>query len=189
MQALNTNTKSGKSMDKGKIIVLLFEHYNSFANYINRLTIDEYSFHDQQKWTAAQQLEHIVLCVKPLVQVFSMDKVAIEKTFGKTDNKSRSYDEVLAEYTSQLEQGGKAPERYLSGSTLPGEKQNLMETLLQNIETLSSRIELFTEVELDSLQIPHPLLGSLTLREMLYNAIYHVQHHHQQAQRNLEKKK
>ena len=44
-------------------------------------------------------------------------------------------------------------------------------------ESLNKKIELFSEQDLDSHILPHPLLGKLTFREMLYFTIYHVQHH------------
>jgi hypothetical protein len=34
--------------------------------------------------------------------------------------------------------------------------------------------------------LPHPLLGKLTLREMIYFTIYHVQHHHKLVQNQLK---
>ena len=54
------------------------------------------------------------------------------------------------------------------------------------IDKLISEIDVFTENELDTLSIPHPLLGSISLREMLYNAIYHVEHHQKIIKTNLQ---
>jgi hypothetical protein len=39
---------------------------------------------------------------------------------------------------------------------------------------------------LDLLILPHPLLGKLTLREMLYFTLYHVEHHEKQVLENLK---
>lgn len=174
-------------MDKQTIIHTLTEKYQAFVNYLNELTADAYAFSFQGKWTAAQQLHHIVLCVKPLVQVFSMDKVSIEQTFGHTDRQSRSYEVVLQEYLSKLTEGGKAPTRFVPEATLAEDKEKQCEILTNLIQTLSAKIQSFSEQELDSLLIPHPLLGSITLREMLYNAIYHVEHHQNMAKKNLKK--
>lgn len=162
-------------------------NYSSFADHIDSLTIDEYCFSNGQKWTAAQQLEHIVLCVKPLVMVFSMDKATIEQTFGRTDREGRTYEALLSDYFAKLNEGGKAPARFLPQETLIAERENLCKTLLHLIKTLCSKIETFSDEELDTLLVPHPLLGSLTLREMLYNAIYHVLHHRAQVDENLKK--
>jgi len=172
-------------MNKQEIGELLTKNYQSFINYINDLTPQEYAFSYQQKWTAAQQLEHMVLCVKPLVQVFSMDKPAIEQNFGVTDKPSRSYDVLLKDYLDKLGQGGKAPNRYVPETVLPEQRKELSDTLAKMIRELCAKIETFTEQELDTLCIPHPLLGNLTLREMLYNAAYHVQRHEEQTKQNL----
>ena len=172
-------------MNKQTLIEALSKNYHSFINYINSLTIEECSFSYQQKWTAGQQLEHIVLCIKPLVQVFSMDKPAIVQTFGVADRPGITYDALLTNYKEKFKEGGKAPERFVPEPVSPDQRELLSETLKKLTNELCSKIDSFTEQELDSLCIPHPLLGKLTLREMLYNAIYHVEHHHKQAQQNL----
>jgi DinB superfamily len=175
-------------MNKQTIINLLNENYSSFVNYINQLTPAEYMFSYQLKWTAAHQLQHIILCVKPLVQVFSLDKMVIEKQFGITDRQNLTYEILLSQYLKKLQEGGKAPVQFLPEIALQNEQQNITESLLQLVKDLCLNIETFTENELDTLLIPHPLLGNLTFREMLYNAIYHVTHHQQQAEENLKYK-
>ena len=42
---------------------------------------------------------------------------------------------------------------------------------------LVSTTEKWQENDLDRYQLPHPLLGKLTIREMLYFAIYHNLRH------------
>ncbi len=175
-------------MDKQAIIRLLHRNYSAFVVYINGLTAEEYVFSNQRKWTAAQQLEHIVLCIKPLVQVFNMDKAGIAQTFGQTDKSGRSYEALLSDYLIKLNEGGKAPERFVPPTTHANSKEALSENLTKLVNDLCSKIETFSESELDTLLIPHPLLGPITLREMLYNAIYHVRHHQAQAEENLKNK-
>lgn len=173
-------------MNKAAIIHLLTENYSSFINTINGLTEEEYLFSDDDKWTAGQQLQHLVLCVKPLVQVFSMDASAIAQNFGVSDRPGLTYEALLISYLEKLSGGGKAPDRYVPSVTLPG-RAILTEALSAMIRSLCMKIEIFSEEELDSLCIPHPLLGKLTLREMLYNAIYHAEHHEKQVRQNLVK--
>jgi hypothetical protein len=63
----------------------------------------------------------------------------------------------------------------------PEQRAALCITLAALVQELCLRLGNFTEEDLDSYCLPHPLLGNLTMREMLYNAIYHVQHHQEQA--------
>jgi hypothetical protein len=53
------------------------------------------------------------------------------------------------------------------------------------LRKLESKISRYPEKKLDSLILPHPLLGKLTLREMLYFTNYHVIHHHKLTNRDL----
>jgi hypothetical protein len=49
---------------------------------------------------------------------------------------------------------------------------------MREVTTLNKRLKKYSEASLDELILPHPLLGKLTLREMLYFTIYHAGHHH-----------
>ncbi len=175
-------------MNKAELTTTLTDRYAHFTNYINSLSADDYMYSYNGKWTAGQQLEHIVICVKPLVQVFGMPKTAIAQTFGTTNKPGRDYDTLLSEYKSKLSEGGKAPTKYVPVTTELTQRSALSETLPNLIAALNAGIETFTEQQLDTLCIPHPLLGSISLREMLYNAIYHVQHHQAIAVENLKQK-
>jgi hypothetical protein len=173
-------------MNKEEIIDALNEKYNLFIEYIISLSQEDYEWRYQQKWTAGEQLEHIVICAKPLVQVFNMDKNLIQNTFGKTYRQGRSYEALKSEYLYKLSEGGKAPERFLPDISTTKQKADLIEKLRLLVHDLCAAIEKFSEEDLDSLCIPHPLFGQLTLREMLYNALYHVEHHQQLAIKYLD---
>jgi hypothetical protein len=55
--------------------------------------------------------------------------------------------------------------------------QKLKASLNKEVAKLCKAIEKRSEEELDRYILPHPILGKLTLREMLYFTIYHVKHH------------
>ncbi len=112
----------------------------------------------------------------------------ISQTFGRADKPGRAYDNLVDEYKLKLSQGGKAPARFVPENNAIPERDVLSEKLAKLITALCVQIETFTEEELDGLLIPHPLLGNLTLREMLFNAIYHLEHHHEIAKENLKNK-
>jgi len=173
-------------MNKQEIINALYYSHQSFIEYLTGLSTDQYTFRNGAKWSAGQQLEHIILCVTPLVKVFGMDHSAIEQNFRMATLPSLSYDALVAKYIEKLQQGGKAPERYEPEEQAALSGRELSETLVQLVATLCRRVEQFTEQQLDTFLIPHPLLGNLTFREMLYNAIYHVGHHAKMTKKNLE---
>lgn len=173
-------------MKKQEIIDLLTKNYSLFVTYINELTSKEFEFAYQEKWTAGQQLAHIVLCVKPLLKVYGMDKAMIAQNFGLSNRQSVTDIALLDSYNEKLNGTYKTADRYIPEPVLINQRQDLTENLTKLIQSLCVNIASFTETELDSLLIPHPLLGNLTLREMLYNAIHHVEHHQEATKNNLK---
>ena len=49
--------------------------------------------------------------------------------------------------------------------------------LFRIISSICKNLDKFSEEDLDKFILPHPLLGKLTMREMMYFTIYHAQHH------------
>ena len=131
-----------------------------------------------QKWSAGQQLEHIIKSVSPLTQAFLLPNFALTLFFGKANRSSKTYPELIEKYHSKLSQGGVASARFTPKVVTLKQRENLLKTLSRLIEKLSKQLDNFSEEELDKLILPHPLLGKITLREMFYFTIYHVQHHH-----------
>jgi len=43
----------------------------------------------------------------------------------------------------------------------------------------------WSELQMDRIRLPHPVLGKLSVREMLFFTLYHNQHHLDAAKRRL----
>ncbi len=181
--------QSKNTLNKQEIKNSLIKNHKIFMDYINELTPEEFLFKPEQKWTAGQQLEHIVLCVKTIEKVFTMASSDIEKNFGKINRPTYSYEEILTSYLEKQKQGAKAPEKYVPMSiTDIDQKEILLKTLSKSVNSLCEKIDNYSEEDMDTFCIPHPSLGNLTMREMLYNVIYHVEHHQNQAIQNLKQR-
>ncbi|MDB5232584.1 MAG: hypothetical protein JWN76_3389 [Chitinophagaceae bacterium] len=173
-------------MERQKLIKSLKENHSSFIDYINGLTNEQFLFTSQQKWTAGQQLNHIYLAVKPVALALSLPKFSLPLLFGKANRPSRTYEDLVNKYLNKLENGGKASRPFIPGAITLNQKEIISKGLNKKTNVLCSKIEKFSEQELDTLILPHPLLGKLTIREMLYFTIYHVEHHHEITKRNLK---
>jgi hypothetical protein len=104
-------------------------------------------------------------------------KFMLRLIFGKSNRPSKSYDDLVLKYQITLQNGGKATARFIPKSVVWVQKEKLILRLQSHVETLIQNISAYTEEDLDTLIAPHPLLGKLTLREMLYFTAYHVTHH------------
>lgn len=158
--------------------------HQQFLQYMQALNDVEFSAAPANKWTPGQQLEHVYLCLKPLAQVLA-SKEFIQQKFGTINRPTANYDEVISNYKAALEKGGKAPDRFVPAAVEVTRKADLIKLTNQMLDTISSQLQTYTDTELDSLAIPHPLLGNLSIREMFHLMTYHATHHLNQTKQNL----
>lgn len=173
-------------MDRSNIIAGLTRKYTAFVDLVERMSEADFTFSlNGEKWSAGQQADHLCRSVAPLNKGLSAPEFVLKAMFGKSDHPTVSYDELVARYRKALESGGTAPDQFRPNAIAFEQKDRLTQELRRQIEVLCRNIEKFSEDRLDTLVLPHPLLGKLTLREMLYFTIYHAEHHHWHVEQNL----
>ena len=172
-----------RAMNKGELQQNLVKHYAGFVEYINSMSQDEVNISYNGKWSPVKQVDHLVRSVAPVRLALTIPSFILRIFFGSANRPSRKYDELVAKYHAKLQAGGRASGRFLPDKK-PKQALKLTTQLTHLIQSLNQKVESFSEEQLDTLILPHPLLGKLTLREMLYFTIYHVQHHHQQVLAN-----
>lgn len=173
-------------MNKQAIKHLLSDNHKTFVDYIDSLTAEEFLLSKNNKWTPGQQLEHIYLSVRPLRQILGFPKFLFRLVWGKANRQGKAYDELVKKYLQKLENGGRATGRFIPKSVSLDRRDKLTNALQKEIVILNHKLDNFTEDELDKYILPHPLLGKLTIREMMYFTIYHVEHHKKLTERDLK---
>ena len=164
-------------MNKQEIKNKLKDNHRQFTELVFSLNDHDFLFAPNEKWTAGQQLDHINRSVGAVKMALTLPKFMIRLIIGKANRASKEYETLVDKYKLKLEQGGRAGGRYLPKAVEPARKKDLGHKLLKTVDSLCKKIDRFDERELDYYILPHPLLGKLTLREMLYFTIYHAQHH------------
>lgn len=164
-------------LDKKDITTALLEKVNAFNNYISALNREQFESSPGGKWSAGQHLEHLIRSIKPLLLAYRLPKFLLSRIFGKTNRLSKSYEELVAKYKSKLAAGGKAVGPFIPPVVTFNMKEKLVKKYARHTEKLAAIIQKQSEENLDLYILPHPLLGKLTLREMLFFTIYHNEHH------------
>lgn len=173
-------------MTRQEIINKLESSYRTFADFIISLNDRDFMFAPAGKWTAGQQLDHLVRSVQPLPLAFRIPKFLLRFLFGRASRGSKDYENLVKKYLYKLEKGGRASGRFIPSKKIEAsEKQKLKSKLLSTLDNLCRILEKYPEKDLDKYVLPHPLLGKVTLREMLYFTIYHVEHHQKLTLKNL----
>jgi DinB family protein len=150
--------------------------YNEVKSYVSKLDNESYNYAPKDRWSVADQLEHLILSSKGIPSALNMPKAQLE-AFGRSTTGSRSYEKLFGAYKNVLNTGMKAPAKFSPDKEKPQSKEEILASW-QMIETkFSKRLVNWSEAELDSFQLPHPALGVLTIREMLLFTIFHTYHH------------
>lgn len=162
---------------KPQIISALNEKIDAFNNYIAPLSKEQFEATPNGKWSAGQNLDHLIRAIKPLQLAYSLPKFALLILFGKTNRPSRTYDDLVTKYKTKLATGGKASGPFIPPVISFERKEALIRKYKEQKQKLIARVEKQEEKDLDTYILPHPLLGKVTLREMLYFTIHHNEHH------------
>ena len=132
-------------------------------------------------WSASDNVDHLIKSHKPIAKAIKLPKFTLQVLFGKPEHPSRSYEEICKIYSHEIARGATASGRYLPNQENPTNAAEKKQELLSQFSTASADLvsvsEKWTESELDSYLLPHPLIGKLTIREMLYFTIYHNLRH------------
>lgn len=170
-------------MNKSEIIAALNKQVDLFNQHIASLNKEQFESAPEGKWSAGQNLEHLYRSIKPLTLAYALPGFILKLMFGKTNRPSKTFDELVAKYQSKLAAGGRATARFVPPPVLSSDKESLIKKYTLQKEKLIRKVSRMSEEKLDLYILPHPLLGKLTLREMLYFTIYHNEHHLKIVQR------
>jgi hypothetical protein len=134
-----------------------------------------------EAWSPADNLRHLDRSVKPVAQVLRLPTPVLRLLFGAVRRPSQSYAGVRSSYHARLAAGQKAG-RFapppLPPPTSPGEtRRALMAKRELRARALGAAIESWDDDALDRFFLPHPALGKVTVREMLFFTLYHNLHH------------
>ncbi len=164
-------------MNTPEIQQKLIENHRRFTDYIESLPGNVFGVSRNGKWSPGQHLDHIRRSVQPLAQGFRLPKWLIKMIFGRSNRQGRTYDELVKKYTQKLQEGGRASGRFIPKEINLTLKKKLISSLSIDVQSLTRNLNKFSESELENIVLPHPLLGKLTMKEMMYFTIYHAEHH------------
>jgi hypothetical protein len=132
-------------------------------------------------WSPMDHARHLVKSNRPVALALATPRVLLFLRFGRASRPSSRYSELVTRYRGALEGGLKAG-RY-AASSLPPERQTSeqrrqsLATLDGTLESLLRALARWPERALDRRRLPHPGIGMLTVREMLFFTLYHNSHH------------
>ncbi|WP_338870362.1 DinB family protein [Spirosoma sp. SC4-14] len=148
-----------------------------FIEVATALTDDQFKQNVDGKWSVAEVMQHLYLSARPVARLMTGPREVFEQ-WGKTDASPKRYDDIAKWYQTALKNRNQAPSAMSPRpDDMQVDKAVILERFMSVYQTLCEAIPTWSDNELNSLQIPHPLLGLLSVREMLYFTSVHTQHH------------
>ena len=138
------------------------------------------------QWSAAEHVRHLTRAMTPLLPVLRMPRMALRMAFGSPKRPSRSLMELDELYRAAIANGGTAGRYTPPTDRHAGDqvrRDRIMDTHSETLRGLTQAMERWTEAQLDVHRLPHPLLGRLTVREMMLFTLLHNRHHVDVAER------
>jgi hypothetical protein len=133
-----------------------------------------------QAWSPQEHVRHLTRGVRPLVRAFELPRPALLR-FGWSFRASRDFATMVRVYRDQLAAGATAgrftPSAARPDGSIDEWRRTVMARWTDAVGALAHRTMQWSEWGLDRFQLPHPLLGTLTVREMLEFTAYHNAHH------------
>lgn len=168
-------------MHKDNIADLLEENYRGLLLWLEEQDDDQWSCGPDNKWTTGQHALHLLQRIKPLNDALSMPRFLLRYAYGVTNRPLHDYDKIVECYHERLKENKEHSSN--DPQKLKAPKRNDKRYLLTRLQVESKKLQYKTrrisDKNLDTLVLPHPLMGKMPIREILILNAYHVAHHTQ----------
>lgn len=175
---------------KEALIKTLENTYAELEHYFESLTVDVFFKKTADKWSPSENLIHLTKSAKAFTMGLRFPKMIIGLKFGKAARNSRLYPQVREAYLNRLVEGAKSPKNFEPDEMKPdmdlqSQKDEILKKWHDTNNKLIRKMNKWEEKTLDLYLLPHPILGRVTVREMIMFTIYHYIHHFTNVQKSL----
>lgn len=166
-------------MDKVDIADLLERKHIELFAWLEKQPIDNWEKGPESKWTTGQHILHLVNSLQLLNNALSYPRFFLKYKFGVCNREPRNYDAVAKKYQQKLienEERARVFNQKLKTPTLK-ERDRLLTRFQIQQKKLQYKTKKISDRNLDTLIIPHPLMGKMTVREIIMWTAHHTEHH------------
>ncbi len=155
--------------------------------YLDALPAETFFAPQGDRWSPAEHVRHLRKSTAPVTRALRLPWWILRLRFGRGPGGSRGFATVREVYLGALARGGQAGRFAPGPEPAPADPAARRAAIMrawraaaQDLEAAAAR---WSEPALDRAWLPHPLIGLLTVREMLGFTVYHTAHHLTQVAR------
>lgn len=154
----------------------LAENIQRISDFLEELPEDFLQQSPDQRWTIAEELMHLTKANGGTARLLSLSTERLRKA----ESPSRSYEEIVQEYQAKYAAANppRGPQGVQPDEDASVDKATLIAQWNKASQTLLKSAEAWPEPKWGEYTVwKHPLLGVLTVQEMLYFTTFHNKHH------------
>ncbi|GJM43096.1 MAG: hypothetical protein DHS20C20_33780 [Ardenticatenaceae bacterium] len=182
-------TQLGQPFTKQEIVAAFLIEFTAVHNFFAAIEPTQFFAAPTEVWSPAENLVHLIKSCSPVVMALNLPKTGLRIRFGWVKHELRTLAQVRHTYVNEaLAGGGRA-----SGPFVPEVKDDFSAAHQARILAkwhskcgeMQAALGKWSDKALDSYLLPHPLLGKMAVREILFFTLYHNMHHVNDVQRLL----
>lgn len=162
---------------------------DELSSWFGALPMDDLFRRAAGAWAPLDDLRHLVRVNAALVKGLGFPGPVLRVRFGRPARKAWSYERLAVLYDALLSTGVRSPAPFEPRSGVVAEREAYRQRVLEQWRSVNSelleRVGRLTERRADRTSLPHPGLGLLSVREMLFFTIHHDLHHLEVAKRRV----
>jgi hypothetical protein len=163
-------------MDPEDLQSRLDENIRRIGDFLEQLPEAYLQQSPDHRWTIAQELLHLTKSNKGTARLLSLPSEQLRKA----EKPSRSYEEIVQEYQTKYAAANppRGPQGVQPDEEAPMNKTALIYQWNKTSQAVLKSAEAWPESKWGQYTVwKHPLLGVLTVQEMLYFTTFHNEHH------------
>lgn len=167
-------------MTKPEVIEILKQKHQTLYEWFKNHPDQNWVKGPQDKWNTGEHIAHLIQSENALNKALSLPKFYLKYKFGLNNRDNRTYDQIVKKYQDKLADNPGAVaniSRNMPISTL-NNKYSYLSKLKKEEMKLIKKFQKWTEHDLDTYLLPHPLMGRMTIREIVIWTAYHTEHHY-----------
>jgi hypothetical protein len=166
-------------MNKEEIVQMLENKHQELFDVLSNDLLYNWESGPENKWTVGQHVLHLLDSAKMLNKALSYPKFILKYKFGLANRATRDYLTVAKRYQDRLKENQDRARNFNKDLRVPTilEKENIILELKKQLSKLQKTTLKWKDKKLDTLLLPHPLMGRMIVREVIMWSGYHTEHH------------
>lgn len=170
-----------QSQDRATIAKALLDSFAAVKGVIAQTPPEKAFEQPGEKWSMVQQFQHLILSNAPVASALKKPFVRLA-SFGAPADPTMDYAGLKSKYYEVLGKGVKAPPPFVPEKLEKPDFERLFDDWEKINQKFQGRLQDWTEADLDKFAVPHPVLGLLSIRQMLLFTVLHNLHHLKQIE-------